>query len=103
MEEPIDTSLAKITGHLSAPDRAALLQELEDHIDWMIANRSDALVQVLYRMDIDETRLRTLLSNPGEAPAARIMAQLLLERQLQKLHTRQQFRRDDNIPEEDKW
>lgn len=103
MEQPIETALAKVAEHLSIPDREALLQELEGQVDWMIAHRFDALVQVLYRMDIDENRLRHLLSTPGDTPAARIIAHLLLERQLQKLHTRRQFRQDNDIPEEEKW
>ena len=69
----------------------------------MILHRFEALVQTLYRMDIDETRLRTLLAQPGDTDAARIIANLLVERQLQKLRTRQQFRRDTDIPEEDRW
>jgi|SRR5215204_2563881 len=103
MEQNIDTSLAKVTEQLSESDHEALLCELEGGIERMIAQRFDALVQILYRMDIDETRLRTLLSSPGETPAARIIAHLLIERQLQKLRTRQQFKPDPGIAEEDAW
>jgi hypothetical protein len=103
MEQDLDRSLAKVQEHLSAPDREALLKELEETINWMILHRFDALVQVLYRMDVDEKKLRTMLEQPGDTDAARIIATLLLERQLQKLHTRRQFRRDTDIPEEDKW
>jgi hypothetical protein len=36
--------------------------------------------------------------------AATIIADLIIERQLQKIKSRRQFsRRDDNISEEDKW
>lgn len=103
MEPDLSHALAKVEASLSAPDQEALLRELEDGINWMILHRFEALVQTLYRMDIDETRLRTLLAQPGDTDAARIIANLLVERQLQKLRTRQQFRRDTDIPEEDRW
>ena len=103
MEADLDKALAKVDEHLDAAGKESLLRELEAGINWMITNRFDALVQVLYRMDVNETRLRTLLAQPGDTDAARIIANLLVERQLQKLLTRQQFKRNDDISEEDKW
>ena len=103
MEQGIDHSLAKVEEGLSAPDREALLRELEAQINWMILHRFDALVQVLYRMDVDERKLRSLLQEARGTDAAPIIAELMIERQLQKLRTRRQFRQEDDIPEEDKW
>lgn len=103
MESDLGLALARVEESLSAADQEALLRELEESINWMILNRFDALVQTLYRMDVDETRLRTLLARPGDTDAARIIANLLVERQLQKLRTRRQFRSDTDIPEDEKW
>ena len=103
MEPDLNHALAKVEESLTAPEQEGLLRELEESINWMILHRFEALVQTLYRMDVDETRLRTLLARPGDTDAARIIANLLVERQLQKLRTRRQFRRDPDIPEEDKW
>ena len=103
MEPDLSLALAKIEESLSAPDKEAVLRELEESINWMILHRFEALVQTLYRMDVDETRLRTLLAQPGDTDAACIIANLLVERQLQKLRTRRQFRSDADIPEDEKW
>jgi hypothetical protein len=103
MEAEINRSLAKVEEHLAAPDREALLRELEAQVNWMIVNRFDALVQVLYRLDVDERKLRGLLQEAHGTDAARIIAELMMERQLQKLRTRRQFRQEGDIPEEDKW
>jgi hypothetical protein len=43
-----------------------------------------------------------LRENPG-TDAAVIIADLLIERQEQKIKTKQSFKTDDNIPGEDKW
>jgi hypothetical protein len=103
MEQELNLSLAKVEEHLSAPDREALLGELEAQVNWMILHRFDALVQVLYRLDVDEHKLRGLLQEAGDRDAARTIAELMVERQLQKLRTRRQFRQDTDIPEDDKW
>lgn len=103
MEQELNQALARVHEALSAPDREALLCELEAHINWMIQHRFEALVQVLYRMDVDERKLRLMLQEGGHTDAARIIADLMVERQLQKLRTRRLFRRDNDIPEEDKW
>lgn len=103
MEERLNNALEKVRESLSATDRQALLRELEAHINWMIVHRFDALVQVLYRMDVDEGKLRRMLQEGSNTDAARIIADLMVERQLQKIRTRQQFRRDTDIPDEDKW
>jgi hypothetical protein len=103
MEEDLNRSLAKVQEQLSAPDREALLLELEAQVNWMITHRFDALVQVLYRLDVDERKLRNLLQEGGGTDAAHIIAALMIERQLQKLRTRRQFRQEGDIPDEDKW
>lgn len=103
MEEDLNRTLAKVDDHLGAPDHEALLEELEAQVNWMVLHRFDALVQALYRMDVDERKLRSLLQGAGDTPAGRIIAELMVERQIQKLRTRRQFRRDSDIPDEDKW
>lgn len=103
MEERLNNALEKVRESLSATDRQALLRELEAHINWMIVHRFDALVQVLYRMDVDEGKLRRMLQEGSNTDAAGIIADLMVERQLQKIRTRQQFRRNTDIPDEDKW
>lgn len=62
-----------------------------------------ALVQVLYRLDVDETKIKqALASNPGH-DAAGLIADLLLERQLQKLEARKHFASFVAKPAEPEW
>jgi hypothetical protein len=77
---------------------------LADKINDLVLKNFQLLISVLYRMDISETRLRSLLQhNPG-TDAGLIIADLMIERQLQKIKSRQQFRqRDNNIDEDEKW
>lgn len=78
--------------------------QLSAHINTLIKNDFEKLVSYLYRIDVSEQKLKSLLQqNPGE-DAGNIIATLIIERQQQKIKTRQQFsRRDNNIDSEEKW
>ena len=82
------------------------LDELEillaEKINRMIQQDFGALVQLLYRIDVSETRLRGLLNeNPGE-DAGKVIAPLIIERQWQKIETRRKYRQDTESDEE-RW
>ena len=70
----------------------------------MILSDFDKLVMMLYRLDINETKLRKILNENPSQDAGNMIADLIIERQLQKIKSRQQFsQRDNNISEEEKW
>jgi hypothetical protein len=79
-------------------------QLLADKINELLNTDFQKLVSILYRMDVSEAKLKLLLKdNPG-SDAGIIIADLMIERQAQKIKSRQQFRqRDNNIDENEKW
>lgn len=83
--------------------RSALLQRLAMQINHLIEADFHRLVVCLYRLDISELKLKqTLEENTGQ-DAGELIALLVVERQLQKLKTRQQFRFGGNISDDEKW
>ena len=77
---------------------------LSAHINDLIKNDFEKLVAYLYRIDVHEQKLRQLLQQHPEENAGNIIADLVIERQLQKIKTRQQFsQRDNDIEGEEKW
>ncbi len=78
--------------------------ELSNKVNDLIQTDFQKLVSFLYRIDVSEPRLKNLLKeNPGE-DAGKIIAELIIERQLQKIKSRQQFsQRGKNIDENEKW
>ncbi len=66
--------------------------ELATYLNHLIKNDFEKLVQILYRIDVDEKILRTLLDKQAQTDAGKIMATLIIERQLKKIETREQFR-----------
>jgi hypothetical protein len=75
-----------------------LQAQLAGFVNGLIQKDFQRLVSILYRVDVSETRLKQLLrQQPGE-DAGRIIANLLIERQLEKIKTRQQYRRSGEHP-----
>lgn len=84
-------------------DHSFAKQQLADKINELINSDFQKLVSILYRMDISEPKLRLLLKENPNVAAGIIIADLMIERQLQKAKSRQQYKRDQNISDEEKW
>jgi len=80
--------------------RAALAQ----YINYLIIHRFSQLVNLLYRLDVSEKKLQQWLLENTTDDAGKIIADLIIERQLQKIKSREQFKPgEDGISEEEKW
>jgi hypothetical protein len=81
-----------------------LFKDLSDCINKLIVEDFERLVSILYRLDINEKKLEYLLAHNNNENASDTIAGLILERQLQKIKSRQEHRRDKHdINEEDAW
>lgn len=102
MENVLDKiAAADQTKQLMQP---SLLNELTLFINDLIVNDFAQLVQILYRVDISEKKLKQLLSDNTDKDAGKIIAEMIIERQLQKIKSREQFsQRDKSIDENEKW
>lgn len=81
-----------------------LKQRLTSHINHLINHDFEKLVFYLYRIDVNESKMKYLLDQREGENAAELIADLIIERQLQKIKSRQQFRqRDNDIDENEKW
>ena len=86
-----------------AKSEEALLQRLSELIDELIQNNFHRLMLILYKVDISENKLRTSLqANVGE-DAALVIAKLIIEREIEKMNSRNLFRSRDDNSNEEKW
>ena len=77
---------------------------LSDKMNELIKSDFNHLVQILYRIDVNEAKLKQVLKDNSNEDAGKIIAALIIERQQQKTKSRQQFsQQDDNFSEEEKW
>src|SRR5258708_10995523 len=81
----------QLADHLSIDQLEALLAE---RINTMIRGDFGRLVQMLYRVDVNESKLRQLLRDNTGEDAGKIIARLVMERQWPKIETRRKYSRD---------
>jgi hypothetical protein len=81
-----------------------LREKLTAYINHLINHDFEKLVFYLYRVDINEKKMKQLLDQQNGEHAAELIADLVIERQIQKIKSRREFRqRDNDISEEEKW
>lgn len=91
----------EITGQRSY---AEIHAQLSEYINKLIKGDFEKLVSYLYRIDVSEQKLKSLLQQNSNENAGDIIATLIIERQQQKIKTRQQFsQRDNKFDTEEKW
>jgi hypothetical protein len=81
-----------------------LKNKLSDKLNYLIEQDFNALVHLLYRIDISEVKLKQTLQENEEKDAGKLIAEMIIQRQMEKAELRKKFnRQDEDIEEEDKW
>ena len=99
----------EINKHMSIvlPDEISMDEiqiQLSDYINKLIQTDFQKLISCLYRIDVSEIKLKQLLQQRPDEDAGKIIAALIIERQLQKIKSRRQFsQQDDEFTGEEKW
>jgi len=76
---------------------------LSDYINELIEKNFQQLINLLYRLDVSENKLKQMLNDVNE-DAGLVIADLIIERQTQKIETRKQFQqKQGKIDEEEMW
>jgi hypothetical protein len=69
--------------------------KLSNYINQLINSDFEKLVFYLYRIDVNETKMKQLLQKQGGENAAGLIAQLIIDRQLEKLKARAEYKSTD--------
>lgn len=107
MGEKEPTLIAELSNKLEIdlPEKKSM-EELKlllaGYIDHLISNNPDKLVSILSRVDVSEKMLKANLQKQKEN-ASSIMAQMIIERQMEKIKTRERYRSNDDVAEDEKW
>ena len=78
---------------------------LAGYIHHLISNNFNKLISILYRIDISEVKLRQLLANDPLEDTGKTIAELIIQRQLEKMRYRENFqsKAENRIDEDEKW
>ena len=81
-----------------------LLAVLAEQVNHLILTDFQRLITILYRIDINETKLKKLLQENKGSDAANIIAWMILERQKEKKRSRDLFKKmDPSGTDEEIW
>ena len=81
---------------LTAEQMAAFINDLVD-------KDFSRLVQILYRLDVSEDKLKSVLLEHPTGDAGDMIAALIIERIAQRERAKNLFKQQQDIPEEDRW
>lgn len=85
-----DPLTALLRGHEDVLDDPAVLDLFTERVEAMMRDQLDLLLSTLYRLDVEEHKIRQALHAAPEPPA-RAIARLILERQKERLKTRRAY------------
>lgn len=103
-----DSAINKVEAHfgiINAPDNhEEKFRDLAAKINDLLNNDFQKLISILYRMDINESRLRRLLDENKNTDAGLIIAKMMVEREAQKIKSRKETSKKNNdVSDEEKW
>jgi len=104
-QEKIINEVAKDLGIVLKENNYAFNKQLLiEKINDLVANDFQKLFSILYRMDVSEVKLRALLRDNSGIDAGILIADMMIEREAQKIKSREAFRKKNGeIDEEEKW
>src|SRR5215210_4343060 len=76
--------LVKLSRQLTVLEQADVRQALIGQLNYLLLNDFNRLVQLLYRVDVDEEKMKKLLQDQPQTDAAVLIADLLIQRQKEK-------------------
>ena len=103
IQEKIQQQLQTYAATVQPKQKAAMRNQLIAFVNLLVVNDFSKLVQLLYQTDVSEPLLKQKLKEQQGTDAAIVITDLLIERQEQKIRTRQTFRSNDSIPDDEKW
>ena len=99
----IDSTLMRLNTTLSVFEKEELKEQLKVYINYLLLNDFNKLVQLLYLVDVNEQKLKQLIQENPQTDAAVLITDLLIQRQEEKIRTKETFKSNNDIAEEDKW
>ncbi|MEO9022279.1 MAG: hypothetical protein ABI237_11270 [Ginsengibacter sp.] len=102
----IPDEIISVSGSMEETSVKEVRAQLIALINELINKDFHALVQLLYRIDVDERKIKHCLDQQREEDSSPVIADLIIERQLQKIESRKFFSRGrdkSRESDEEKW
>lgn len=97
------TNFFEVDVHSEQKNDKELFNHLVDHIAYLLDHNRDFLMSLLYRLDVRESSIKTYMSKTDLSPAE-VIARLIIERQIERIKTKQSYSSNRNIdPDIESW
>ncbi len=73
---------------------ALMLQMIEERVTELLNTSPDLLFSYLYRLDIDESKIKNALRSPKGVSPNLLLAELILERQKSRIASKKKYKQD---------
>ena len=104
MEKNIPDEIISVSNSLEANSPEEVRKKLIVLLNELINKDFQALIQLLYQIDVNEKKIREYLKENTNEDAAPGLADLIIKRQLQKIESRKSYRsKDDDTSNEERW
>ena len=104
MEKNIPDEIISVSNSLEKNSTEKIRDKLILLLNELINKDFNSLVQLLYRIDVNEKKIRLYLNQKTNEDSASVLADLIIERQLQKIETRKKFsKKNTKETDEEKW
>lgn len=101
--DTVAEKLLALTNSLNAENTEQLKGQLAVYINDLIIKDFPSLVQLLYRIDVDEKKLKNILQQQQHTDAAIVISELIIERQMRKKEMKQRFKKPGDTNEDELW
>ncbi|HEV8083233.1 MAG TPA: hypothetical protein VGP55_08540 [Chitinophagaceae bacterium] len=102
-EISIPHKIFALANDIDQKNNKSIKEELIKLINELINNDFSSLVQLLYRIDIDENKLKQNLKQHEGSDSASLIAEMIIKRQLQKIESGNKFYENKKQPGEESW
>ena len=102
-QQSLPDKIISATNLIDEKSNEKIREELIHLINELINKDFHALIQLLYRIDINEKKIRLYLNENSDKDSASVLADLIIERQIQKIETRKKFSKKNQIEDDEKW
>jgi hypothetical protein len=73
------------------PSESLLRERLVEAFAYLLDNDISKMMNILYRTDVDEEKLKRLLTSNADLPSAAVIADAYISRQKEKVETRKKY------------
>jgi hypothetical protein len=92
-----DWSIVPVAPEQHSSGREALLLALKNRVKYLMQVDFNRLMTAMYILDVEEDRFKAAMAISGVDASAAALAEVILEREMQKVITRQKYRNTYNI------